>query len=281
MYIKIVYLAISIVLLSIANRVNAQCDASIGEIAYLFDDLSFYHVKSQNDAEKTIRVDTINTTDCTLYFSLSSQNQGALKGNSQFINYQIRLENQLLSKTNNQVKLNNNSVDIRLVIPAGTPVKAGYYTDRLQLKLYDENKQSLDEVEIEIETTIQPRTSLSLLGYNTFSSTVFLGELRPAEKYTMLPSLQIVTNTDIQLNVTSENKSRLIHTVFSTRYGINYTLQLGSEEINLAKASNLNFAYSGQSEFFIPLSIQLEDFTRQAAGEYSDVIRFQISPLNY
>jgi len=281
MFIKIVYLAISIFLLTMSSRVNAQCDASIGEIEYLFDDLSFYHVKSQVDAEKTIRVDTINTSDCTLYFSLSSQNQGYLKSNSQFIDYQIRLENQLLSRSINQVKLNNSKVDIRLVIPAGTPVKAGYYTDRLELRLYDENKQTVDEIEIEIETNIQPRTSLSLLGYNTFSNTVYLGELKPAEKYTMLPSLQIVTNTDVQLNVTSENKSRLLHSIFSNKYGISYTLQLGSEEINLVKASSLNFSYSGQTEFYIPLSIQLEDFTRQAAGEYSDVIRFQISPLNY
>ncbi|ASM49354.1 hypothetical protein PESP_a1206 [Pseudoalteromonas espejiana DSM 9414] len=281
MFIKIIYLTISVFFLSVASRVHAQCDASIGEIEYLFDNLSIYKIKSQVDAEKTIRVDTINTTDCTLYFSISSQNQGYLKSTSQLIDYQIRLENQLLSSTINQIKISNNKVDISLVIPAGTPVKSGYYTDRLQLKLYDVNKHIVDEKEIEIETNIEPRTSLSLLGYNTFSNTVYLGELKPTEKYTMFPSLQIVTNTDIQLNISSENKGRLIHSIFSTKYGVNYTLQLGGEEVNLAKASSLNFSYSGQTEFFIPLSIQLEDFKDQAAGEYSDVIRFQISPLNY
>ncbi|TMO76992.1 hypothetical protein CWC16_05385 [Pseudoalteromonas sp. S3776] len=281
MFIKIVYLAISIFTLSLACRVNAQCDASIGEVEYLFDDLSFYNIRSRVDAEKVIRISTVNTAGCTLYFGISSQNQGYFKSNSQVIDYQILLENQLLSRTISHVKLSNNVVDISLVIPAGTPVKAGNYNDRLQLILYDESKQIMDEKEIEIETNIQPRTSLSLLGYNTFSNTVYLGELKPAQTYSMLPSLQIVTNTDVQLNVASENKSRLIHAIYSTKYGINYTLQLGAEEINLAKPSSLNFSYSGQTEFFIPLSIQLEDFTRQAAGEYSDVIRFQISPLNY
>ncbi|KPZ57810.1 MULTISPECIES: hypothetical protein [Pseudoalteromonas] len=281
MFIKIVYLAISIFTLSLACRVNAQCDASIGEVEYLFDDLSFYNIRSRVDAEKVIRISTVNTAGCTLYFGISSQNQGYFKSNSQVIDYQILLENQLLSRTISHVKLSNNVVDISLVIPAGTPVKAGNYNDRLQLILYDESKQIMDEKEIEIETNIQPRTSLSLLGYNTFSNTVYLGELKPAQTYSMLPSLQIVTNTDVQLNVASENKSRLIHAIYSTKYGINYTLQLGAEEINLAKPASLNFSYSGQTEFFIPLSIQLEDFTRQAAGEYSDVIRFQISPLNY
>ena len=281
MFIKIVYLAISIFTLSLACRVNAQCDASIGEVEYLFDDLSFYNIRSRVDAEKVIRISTVNTAGCTLYFGISSQNQGYFKSNSQVIDYQILLENQLLSRTISHVKLSNNAVDISLVIPAGTPVKAGNYNDRLQLILYDESKQIMDEKEIEIETNIQPRTSLSLLGYNTFSNTVYLGELKPAQTYSMLPSLQIVTNTDVQLNVASENKSRLIHAIYSTKYGINYTLQLGAEEINLAKPASLNFSYSGQTEFFIPLSIQLEDFTRQAAGEYSDVIRFQISPLNY
>ncbi|KPZ60230.1 hypothetical protein AN391_00639 [Pseudoalteromonas sp. P1-13-1a] len=281
MFIKIVYLAISIFTLSLACRVNAQCDASIGEVEYLFDDLSFYNIRSRVDAEKVIRISTVNTAGCTLYFGIFSQNQGYFKSNSQVIDYQILLENQLLSRTISHVKLSNNVVDISLVIPAGTPVKAGNYNDRLQLILYDESKQIMDEKEIEIETNIQPRTSLSLLGYNTFSNTVYLGELKPAQTYSMLPSLQIVTNTDVQLNVASENKSRLIHAIYSTKYGINYTLQLGAEEINLAKPASLNFSYSGQTEFFIPLSIQLEDFTRQAAGEYSDVIRFQISPLNY
>ena len=149
------------------------------------------------------------------------------------------------------------------------------------MKLYDQGSKLLDEREYSIQENIAPRTSLSVLGYNTFSNTINLGELIPSKEYTMLPSLQVVTNSDVQLSVSSDNNGKLIHSFYRDKYAINYSLDLAGSWLQLDNLSQHKFTYSGQTVYLLPLKIQLNDFERQAAGEYSDTIRFQISPLNY
>ena len=149
------------------------------------------------------------------------------------------------------------------------------------MKLYDQGSKLLDEREYSIQENIAPRTSLSVLGYNTFSNTINLGELIPSKEYTMLPSLQVVTNSDVQLSVSSDNNGKLIHSLYRDKYAINYYLDMAGDELHLSQDIEQVYSYNGQTVFLLPLRIHLSDFREQAAGEYSDTIRFQISPLNY
>ena len=260
----------------------AECDGLLGKVEHIFDDFEQYHALQKVDAKKQLRVNVINDEQCQLHIILSSENQAQLRGAFQSIAYQFRSNaQQLLSSSISRLQLIDSTVEVELFIPAGTPVKSGLYTDRLQIKLYDQNKQLLDERQLDIETQIAPRTSLSVLGYNTFAHTINLGGLTPGQTYTMLPSLKVVTNSDIKLRVSSDNKGKLIHSLYKQKYAIDYSLELAGNWLNLSQDTQHTFSYEGQTVFLFPLKIQLANFKEQAAGEYKDTIRFQISPLHY
>ncbi len=260
----------------------AQCDARLNNIDHLFDDFDQYHALQKVDAKKQLRINVINDEQCQLHIILTSENQAQLKGAFQSIAYQFRSDTQqLVSSSISRLQLVESAAEVELLIPSGTPVKAGLYTDRLQIKLYDQNNQLLDERQLDIETDIAPRTSLSVLGYNTFANIINLGELIPLQEYAMLPSLQVVTNSDVRLRVSSDNKGKLVHSMYQQQYAIDYNLDLAGNWLGLSQDTNKTFSYAGQTVFLLPLKIQLADFKEQAAGEYTDTIRFQISPLNY
>ncbi|MBH0037743.1 hypothetical protein [Pseudoalteromonas sp. SWN166] len=262
--------------------IHAQCAARFDKVEHIFDDFESYHALQQVDAKKELRVSVINDESCQLHMVLTSENQTQLQGQFQSVPYQIKsTQSQLISTSSLRLNFIESSTTLTLLIPSGTPIKSGMYTDRLQMKLYDQGNKLLDEREYNIEESIAPRTSLSVLGYNTFSNTINLGELIPGKEYTMLPSLQVVTNSDIQLSVSSDNNGKLIHSLYKDKYAINYSLDLAGSWLELNNVSKHKFSYSGQTVYLLPLKIQLDDFERQAAGEYSDIIRFQISPLNY
>ena len=260
----------------------AQCNARLDKVEHIFDDFDQYHALQKVDAKKQLRINVVNDAQCQLHIILSSENHAQLRGDSQHISYVFSSNaQQLLSSSTTRLQLIESAADIELLIPAGTPVKAGLYTDRLQIKLFDQNSLLLDERQLDIETAIAPRTSISVLGYNTFAHTINLGELIPQHEYTMLPSLQVVTNSDIKLRVSSDNNGRLLHNLYQQKYAIDYNLSIAGNWLSLSQETQQSFSYTGQTVFLLPLKVQLANFKELAAGEYSDTIRFKISPLNY
>ncbi|REG86642.1 hypothetical protein [Marinomonas pollencensis] len=271
-----------VVFLGLSQMTYANCNAKIGAIKHLFDDFENYHAQQANDAKKRLHISVRDTQDCQLYMVLTSKNQNRLKGQFQEIPYYVRSDiQQTISSSVTRLNLVNSSVDIELFIPAGTPVKAGSYSDRLELKLYDSNSTLLDEREFEIKENILPRTSLSVVGYSSSSNVINLGELVSGREYTMLPTFKVVTNADVQLSVNSENRGRLIHSLYKNKYAIDYSLHIDGDRVNLLGESKRKFSYKGQTVFLLKLGMQLGEFQRKAAGEYSDTIRFHVAPLNY
>lgn len=272
----------ALLMLSLATSVSAQCTAKFDKVDHIYDDFESYHALQKVDAKKELRISILNNENCKPYLVLTSENQVQLKGQFQSVAYQIKSsQSYAIGSTSLKANFNDSSVTLILLIPPGTPVKAGIYSDRLQLKLYSSDNQLLDELEYNIEENITPKTSLSLLGYNTFANTINLGELISGNDYSMLPSLQVVTNSDIQVSVRSDNNGKLVHNLYKDKYAINYSLEFAGNRLDLSNISKHKFSYSGKTVFLLPLKVKLDDFKRQAAGEYSDVIRFQISPLNY
>jgi hypothetical protein len=279
---KLITLMSSVALLFVTHFSYGQCNARLNKVEHIFDNFDQYHALQKVDAKKQLRFHVINDEQCQLHIILSSENQTQLRGAFQTIAYQFRSNaQQLLSSSTSRLPLIDSKAEVELFIRAGVPVKSGVYSDRLQIKLYDKNKQLLDERQLDIETQIAPRTSLSVLGYNTFAHTINLGELTPRQTYTMLPSLQVVTNSDIKLRVSSDNKGKLIHSLYQQQYAIDYSLDMAGNWLTLSQDTQHTFSYEGQTVFLLPLKIQLADFKEQAAGKYSDTIRFQISPLHY
>lgn len=273
---------VSVVFLGFSHVAYADCNAKIGGIKHLSDDFEHYHAQQPNDAKKRLHISVQNTEDCRLHMVLTSKNQNRLKGQFQTIPYYVKSDiQQTISSSVTRLNLVDSSVDIELLIRAGTPVKAGDYADRLELKLYDSNNSLLDEREFDIQESILPRTSLSVVGYSSSSNVINLGELVSGRKYNMLPTFKVVTNADVQLSVSSENKGHLIHTLYKNKYAIDYFLSLEGDRLNLLGETKRTFAYKGQTVFLLRLGMQLGEFQRQAAGEYSDTIRFHVAPLNY
>ncbi len=269
-------------LLIIPQYVFAQCDAKIGEIRHLYDDFESYYSSQKNPARKEIRVNLTNDNACNAYMLLSTENQSQLKGQFQSIRYQIRNDSQkLILPFNTRFTFIDSATNINLLIPVGTIVRAGKYQDKLVLKLFDGNDTLLDEKYLEIQEDIPARASLSILGYNTGSSNVYLGELIPNKEYNMLPTFKVITNTDVKLYISSENRGELRHRIYKSKYTIGYFLSLDGGLVNLKQDYNRVFSYNGRNDFLMELRIRLDDFRNQAAGEYTDVLRFQISPLNY
>ena len=261
---------------------HAHCSAKFDQIVHIYDDFENYHALQQVDAKKELLISVVNRENCQLHAILSSENQAQLKGEFQSFPYQIKSErSQLFGSSSLKFDFIENAAKLTLMIVSGTPVKAGRYNDRLTLKLYDKDNQLLDESDYRIEENITPKTSLSVLGYSTSANTINIGELIPGKVYNMLPSLQVVTNSDIKLSLSSENNGKLVHSEFKNKYAINYSLNFAGNWLSLNRLSNINLSYNGQTVFLLPLKIQLSDFERQAAGEYTDTIRFQISPLNF
>lgn len=279
---KVVNSMIGWVLLYLPYMCFAQCNAKIDKVEHIFDNFDQYYSLQTTDAKKQLRISVVDDEECQLHVILKSENQGRLKGVFQNIAYRYSSNaQQLLSSSISRLEFIDSKAEIELLIPSGTPVKAGIYKDRLQVKLYDQNNNFLDELQLDIDTNIAPRTNLSVLGYNTLSSTISLGELTPRQTYSMLPSLQIVTNSDVKLRVSSDNKGKLVHSIYKHRYDIDYYLDMAGDELHLSQDIEQVYSYNGQTVFLLPLRIHLSDFREQAAGEYSDTIRFQISPLNY
>ncbi|RBP82582.1 hypothetical protein EBI01_07905 [Marinomonas rhizomae] len=270
-----------IFLLTLPEYVIAQCDARIGEVRHIYDDFESYYSSQPNPARKKIRIDLVNG-DCGAYIILNTSNQFQLRGQFQSIKYQVKSESgNLVYPSSSRFDFVDLSADINLFIPVGTIARAGIYTDNFFIKLFDKNDNLLDEKNFEIQENITPRASISILGYNSHSSQVYLGELVPGKEYNMLPSFKIITNTDVKLNVFSENRGELRHSVYKNKYSISYLLDLDGEWIKLKQNYSRFFSYNSKNDFFITLKMRLEYFKNQAAGEYSDILRFQISPLNY
>ncbi|MGB3599024.1 MAG: hypothetical protein WBA03_01530 [Marinomonas sp.] len=273
---------VSVVFLGFSHIAYADCTAKIGAIKHLSDDFENYYAQQANDAKKRLHIDVQDSKNCQLHMVLTSKNQNRLKGQFQTIPYYVKSDvQQTISSSVTRLNLVDSSVDIELLIRAGTPVKAGDYSDRLELKLYDRNNNLLDEREFAIKENILPRTSLSVVGYNSSSNVINLGELVSGREYNMLPTFKVVTNADVQLSISSENKGHLIHTLYKKKYAIDYYLSLEGGRLNLLGETKRTFAYKGQTVFLLRLGMQLGEFQRQAAGEYSDTIRFHVAPLNY
>ncbi|MCK8126135.1 hypothetical protein MTF66_14020 [Pseudoalteromonas sp. 2CM39R] len=271
-----------ILTLFITTECFGQCSAKIQRIEHLFDNLQEYRALQNQDAEKQVKVLIEGDTNCSYYLQVLSENNQQLLGQYQHIPYFIGNSNSLLSNTSlNNLAISDNSMTLRFVIARGVIARAGQYQDTVKLILKNQFNEALDERDYDFDVTIPTHLALSFLGYNSASTSIDLGELIPQKEYSLLPSLLVVANTDIAMTIWSENKGKLVHEFYQNGYTINYSLALAGDYIELHHAMKKSFLFTKQTDFLIPLKIKLAAFSNQAAGQYQDTIRFQISPQVY
>ncbi|MDC3188370.1 hypothetical protein NQU96_01330 [Pseudoalteromonas elyakovii] len=278
-FLNVVFLILT---LFITAECFGQCSAKIQRIEHLFDNLQEYRAQQNQDAEKQVKVFIEGDTNCSYYLQVLSENNQQLLGQYQHIPYFIGNSNSLLSNTSlNNLAISDNSITLRFVIARGVIARAGQYQDTVKLMLKNQFNEALDERDYDFDVTIPTHLALSFLGYNSASTSIDLGELIPQKEYSLLPSLLVVANTDIAMTIWSENKGKLVHEFYQNNYTINYSLALAGDYIELHHAMKKSFLFTKQTDFLIPLKIKLAAFSNQAAGQYQDTIRFQISPQVY
>lgn len=278
-FLNVVFLILT---LSITTECFGQCSAKIQRIEHLFDNLQDYRTLQNQDAEKQIKVIIEGDTSCSYYLQVSSENNQQLRGQYQHIPYFIGNSSSIFNNSSvNNLAISDNTTDLRFVIAKGSIARAGQYQDTVKLILKNQFNEALDERDYDFDVTIPTHLALSFLGYNSASTSIDLGELIPQKEYSLLPSLLVVANTDVAMTIWSENKGKLVHEFYQNNYTINYSLALAGDYIELHHAMKKSFLFTKQTDFLIPLKIKLAAFSNQAAGQYQDTIRFQISPQVY
>ncbi len=283
MYIKrILSVALLIYALFYTSACFGQCSAKIQRIEHLFDNLQDYQTLQNQDAEKQIKVIIEGDTSCSYYLQVSSENNQQLHGQYQHIPYFIGNSTSIFNNSSvNNLAISDNTTDLRFVIAKGSIARAGQYQDTVKLVLKSQFHEVVDELDYDLDVSIPTHVALSFLGYNSANTSIDLGELIPQKEYSLLPSLQVVANTDITMTIWSEHNGKLIHELYQSSYAINYSLAITGDYVELNHAMKRRFLFTKQTDFLIPLKIKLAAFSNQAAGQYQDTIRFQVSPQAY
>ncbi|TMO30723.1 MULTISPECIES: hypothetical protein [unclassified Pseudoalteromonas] len=283
MYIKrFLFSALLINALFYTSACFGQCSAKIQRIEHLFDNLQDYRTLQNQDAEKQIKVIIEGDTSCSYYLQVSSENNQQLRGQYQHIPYFIGNSSSIFNNSSvNNLAISDNTTDLRFVIAKGSIARAGQYQDTVKLVLKSQFHEVVDELDYDLDVSIPTHVALSFLGYNSANTSIDLGELIPQKEYSLLPSLQVVANTDITMTIWSEHNGKLIHELYQSSYAINYSLALTGDYVELNHAMKRRFLFTKQTDFLIPLKIKLTAFSNQAAGQYQDTIRFQVSPQAY
>lgn len=107
------------------------------------------------------------------------------------------------------------------------------------------------------------------------ASLLDLGEIEPGMRRSV--GLQVRANTEVDVEVSSENRGRLVQ---RRRGGgsIGYQMNVGGEAVNLGSQSDVVLPASvGRRGRTSRIVIQVENFDNAPAGQYGDTILFRIS----
>ncbi|BDF94927.1 hypothetical protein [Pseudoalteromonas sp. KAN5] len=261
----------------------AQCDARFANISQNNDDIAAYRQSQSYDSKIEFSVNVINNDECQLKVMVESENHNFFISDANRFEFFIESPATNLGSVKQPVfNLAQLELAINLILKSGTFVKAGAYSDMLTFRLFSDKQQELDVQEISVNTLVEPNVSLSLLGFNSTDHTVQLGELYTGQEYTNLPTLKVVTNSDVQMTIDSENAGFLQNTIYKQQHQIDYQLNVNQTWYELNKTQRLTInSEASSAELFLPLKVLIKDISKRPAGSYEDIIRISISPLHY
>lgn len=165
-----------------------------------------------------------------------------------------------------------------LVSPEAT-LGDGDYTQNLVFAVNTPDGMPLAERLVTVGISVPAAALMGLKGAvqrTGAGATIDLGELTEGRR-ALGASLYVLSTRGYAIGVSSDNQGKL--RLASTDWSIPYALALGSEEVNLVQGDEVRVVSRRPRIDDYPLSIQIGDTSNRRAGEYSDTLRFTISPF--
>lgn len=269
------WVCLVLALAALPSTAQQSCTDMQLHIEELSDTLASYRSQSTAQASYRLRITPRQHQECEFQLSLHSQQQFRLHGGKARLSYDVHNDQGQALAMPIHVRGAQSTI-INLKLRRQQPAPAGFYEDTLLITGHFQG-QRVTQANVVVDTHLPQRFSLTWLGHNARQASVNLGELRSNKEYHHLPSLQVRSNTDLRLLMRSQNQGYLLHDTQKPAWRIGYSLAVAGRWYDLQHARQLPIA-AQQSTQLLPLAIRLQDFERQVAGRYSDIIYFRVEP---
>ncbi|MND67179.1 hypothetical protein D3C80_585860 [compost metagenome] len=166
-----------------------------------------------------------------------------------------------------------------LVVSPEAALGDGDYTQNLVFAVNTPDGMPLAERLVTVGISVPAAALMGLKGAvqrTGAGATIDLGELTEGRR-ALGASLYVLSTRGYAIGVSSDNQGKL--RLAATDWSIPYGLALGSEEVNLVQGDEVRVASRRPRVDDYPLSIQIGDTSNRRAGEYTDTLRFTISPF--
>jgi hypothetical protein len=159
----------------------------------------------------------------------------------------------------------------RLIVPGGQPGKSGYYVASLEADFRPAGSIIDQPGTLTLSVDITPSVEANFVGYGR-NATLDLGELAPGVTGSI--GLQIRASTDVDVEVSSRERGKLVH----GDTAIPYDLSVDGAPVDLGTMRSMELglpdSVRGRT---IPVRVVVGDFSSAPAGDYRDVVTFRIS----
>tara|TARA_R110000772_G_scaffold52955_6_gene121281 strand:+ start:91 stop:996 length:906 start_codon:yes stop_codon:yes gene_type:complete len=171
----------------------------------------------------------------------------------------------------------------RLFIQRGQAGISGSYHATIEALFRERNNPTGDiRTTVRLAARVTPGVQANFTGVSrsaegrNAASLVRLGEIEPGMQRSL--GLQVRANTDVDVEVSSQNKGRLVRRSGRDGGSIGYKLDIGGSTVDLGGVSAhvlpASVRLQGQTS---RIGIQVDNFENAPAGEYRDTILFRIS----
>lgn len=242
---------------------------------------------STTEVVSPIRLKVSATLGCgNLSITFRSQQGGKLVGTSGFLSYQVRFSNGRVARLDGITgellsallsPLLGSTYEAFVVVPPGQVVRAGAYSDRLLIELWN-GATRLDQRDIPLLVNVQPQARLSVEGSLTggFNSAgggaIDFGAMATGQ--TRSSYLFVNSNANCTVRMRSANGGELRRVGGnSQREIVPYTATVGGTPVSLKTQASLPSPLSNNSFMrSMELRLTLGEVSWQVAGSYRDTI---------
>lgn len=242
-------------------------------------------------ARFVVSIDNTSEQACVVFLSAASDSVGErrLQGPSGSLRYAVfSARGGVLANSEDAVdglqvraRPGRTRVAFNALISPGARVDAGTYEDQIRLSLFDVNGEPIDGPEIvRLAAEIRPRAQVNIAGaagpYGALGSLarIDLGELTTGE--TKRVFVQVRANTDVDVTVSSENRSVMKNLSYPNAEGIRYALRFDGEQIGPRRTFAVRSPRSRLAGDSYPLDVRVGRVEGKIAGTYEDIVRVSV-----
>lgn len=167
----------------------------------------------------------------------------------------------------------------RLYIARGQSAHSGRYSANIDA-IFRQNRRNVSNrtslhLDARVHASVQANFTGVDRGQGNSASFLRLGELEPGLRKTL--GLQLRSNTDVDVTISSKNQGELTHSQIPDAI-ITYGLRVGGQDIDLSTAEEVVLPTSlhrnGRTSH---IEVELENYTQAPAGKYADVLYVRVT----